>query len=131
MSFDSFFRQYLETALWSSTDESDERGGEHFDKNYSVSDIAPSSLKHLRKEAKRFYDEYGDKWTDDGQAGHDFWLTRNRHGAGFWDREEMYGGKANAGFLTEASQKFGEEDLHLDDKGRIRAAYETVTRRSR
>lgn len=25
------------------------------------------------------------------QLGHDLWLTRNRHGAGFWDRPEVYG----------------------------------------
>jgi len=25
------------------------------------------------------------------QAGHDFWLTRNRHGSGFWERTDIYG----------------------------------------
>lgn len=25
----------------------------------------------------------------DARLGHDFWLTRNHHGAGFWDREEL------------------------------------------
>jgi len=25
------------------------------------------------------------------QVGHDLWLTRNGHGAGFWDRPEVYG----------------------------------------
>jgi hypothetical protein len=24
------------------------------------------------------------------QAGHDFWLTRNGHGTGFWDRKDVY-----------------------------------------
>lgn len=24
------------------------------------------------------------------QAGHDFWLTRNGHGTGFWDRQDFY-----------------------------------------
>src|SRR5690606_5349913 len=25
----------------------------------------------------------------DERFGHDFWLTRNGHGAGFWDRDEL------------------------------------------
>lgn len=42
------------------------------------------------------------------QVGHDFWLTRNHHGAGFWDRPEVYGGKDNAEKLTESAHSFGE-----------------------
>lgn len=38
------------------------------------------------------------------QAGHDFWLTRNRHGAGYWDR-----GLGNLGKrLTESAHGYGE-----------------------
>ena len=29
------------------------------------------------------------------QIGHDLWLTRNGHGAGFWDRPEVYGSRAD------------------------------------
>lgn len=48
----------------------------------------------------------------DSQNGHDFWLTRNRHGAGFWDRgypDEI--GDA----LKKASQKFGEAYLDWEE----------------
>lgn len=41
-----------------------------------------------------------------GQVGHDFWLTRNRHGAGFWDR-----GKPEGDRLTELANAYGEDDL--------------------
>ena len=41
------------------------------------------------------------------QAGHDFWLTRNGHGAGFWDRPELYG-KNYADMFTTISKHFGE-----------------------
>lgn len=41
------------------------------------------------------------------QAGHDFWLTRNGHGAGFWDREDIYG-NYYAEFFTQISKSFGE-----------------------
>lgn len=49
---------------------------------------------------------------DDSQNGHDFWLTRNYHGAGFWDRgyqDEI--GDA----LTEAAHKFGEAYLDWEE----------------
>ncbi len=43
-------------------------------------------------------------------AGHDFWLTRQGHGAGFWDRPEVYG-KSQAERLTQLAETFGEYDL--------------------
>lgn len=44
-------------------------------------------------------------------AGHDFWLTRNGHGVGFWDR-----GLGELGDkLTEAAKTFGEVNLYLGD----------------
>ena len=33
------------------------------------------------------------------QVGHDLWLTRNGHGAGFWDRIELYS-RAHADLFT-------------------------------
>ena len=50
------------------------------------------------------------------QAGHDFWLTRNGHGAGFWD------GDWSAPYddtLTEASKNYGQFDTYLGDDGKI------------
>ena len=44
-------------------------------------------------------------------AGHDFWLTRNGHGAGFWDRGLGEAGKK----LTDAAHAFGECNLYLGD----------------
>ena len=51
------------------------------------------------------------------QAGHDFWLTRNGHGAGFWDRGlDIIGAK-----LTELSKEAGEFSVYLGDDARIYA----------
>jgi hypothetical protein len=44
------------------------------------------------------------------QAGHDFWLTRNRHGAGFWD-----GKWQNGDDLTYIAQQFKEKWLQVDN----------------
>jgi len=41
------------------------------------------------------------------QAGHDFWLTRNHHGVGYWDRPEVYG-QWESEMLTQVSQSYGE-----------------------
>lgn len=46
-------------------------------------------------------------------AGHDFWLTRNGHGTGFWDRPEMYGCYAER--FTKVSENFGEVSAIFDE----------------
>ena len=51
------------------------------------------------------------------QCAHDFWLSRNGHGTGFWDRDpEMYGGEYNAKRLQKMAESFGEVDV-FDDTG--------------
>lgn len=49
------------------------------------------------------------------QQGHDFWLTRNGHGSGFWDR-----GLGEVGDkLTQACKVFTGRDLWLDIDGDV------------
>jgi len=118
---DRFFHAYLEAALWSSSDQSDESGGRPMDENYSPEDIPQDVRDGLKAECVEFITanqadlEYWlDEWPQEGpeRAGHDFWLTRNGHGAGFWDRmapgtEAHRAGKR----LTEASEEYGTIDL--------------------
>lgn len=49
-------------------------------------------------------------------AAHNFWLTRNRHGAGFWDGDWP---EPFAKQLTDAAHKFGSCDLYVGDDGRL------------
>lgn len=58
----------------------------------------------------RAFIEKGHSWT---QVGIDFWLTRNGHGAGFWDRGAGEVGEQ----LTEASKAYGESHLYVSDAG--------------
>jgi hypothetical protein len=51
------------------------------------------------------------------QAGIDYWLTRNGHGAGFWDRDLGDVGDR----LTAAAEADGMVDLYVGDDGRIYA----------
>jgi len=48
-------------------------------------------------------------------APHDFFLTRNGHGAGFWDKPEKYGGQENVDRLTAIAEKMGTCDCFLID----------------
>ncbi len=123
---EDFFDSYVETAFWSSNDESDESGGEPLDKNYEPEDLSQDTEDEMIVDCKKFLDK---AWPllEDGPdsirgypvmeaAGHDFWLTRNGHGAGFWDGDwpKELGKK-----LTDISKKFGETNLIVGDDGKI------------
>lgn len=49
---------------------------------------------------------------DESSAGHDFWLTRNHHGAGFWDRQKLTQEQRDG--LTKASHAFPECSVVID-----------------
>lgn len=111
-----FVTAYISCMLWSSTDESTPEGGEPLDENYTDSDLAPEAMEKVRNDCNSFYDRAGallDEW-DDEQAGHDYWLTRNGHGAGFWDR-----GKDAGAALTELAHADGTCDAYVGDDGKI------------
>lgn len=86
--FDDFTLAYIEAALWSSTDNTDEQGGEPLDANYDICDIAPDTLGRMKEQCAHFQKLYGDLLVEKnylsprqshsvlGMAGHDFWLTR-------------------------------------------------------
>lgn len=110
-----FVKSYINTALWSSTDHNDnplDNGG------YELSEEAK---KEMRADCIKFL-EVANKYINNAydSAGHDFWLTRNGHGAGFWDsgRDKVYG-KGNSDKLNELSQKFKEVDLYVGDDNLI------------
>jgi hypothetical protein len=124
---DEALEAYIETALWSSHDESDESGGNPMDQNYGPGDIASKTLREMRKDVRDFMESNAvvimaskvneGQWSRWGRAGHDFWLTRNGHGAGFWDGDWMPRGLGRE--LTEASKPYGEYNLYVGDDGKI------------
>ncbi len=110
---------YIEAALWT-TPLYPEDGSEPLgclDSEYGPEDIAPESLEAIRADVEAFVLA---NWVDlagmdAGQAGHDFLLTRDHHGAGFWDR-----GLGDSGDrLTSASHPYGDSGLYVGDDGQI------------
>lgn len=114
---------YRASALWTSCMvNEDGTEGVHFDEidagftvqaQASMREDVTAFVTGCAEEIRQFLDITGLDW---GQVGHDFWLTRNRHGAGFWDR-----GAAGPAVdtLVEESHGFGESTLYLNDDGEI------------
>lgn len=108
---------YLECALWSST-ECDEDGENcrPLDDQYHVDDFSQGAVHEAREDCEdlvRMCLDEGTELLDAARMGHDFWLTRNHHGAGFWDRG--LGEQGNR--LTALAHSFGEVDpFTMDDQ---------------
>lgn len=108
-------RSYLETALWSSVDDD----GNPLDRCYSIKDIADESLQKARLDVMAFLRlTIGllDDVDADAPIGHDFWLTRNHHGAGFWDGHYS---KELGQKLTALAHTFGECYMYVGDDSKI------------
>lgn len=117
---DTFTRSYLTTALWSSTDDD----GTPLEQNFGLGDLSPEVIQEAAEDCADFQQANAEllekayeqrESYDNSSAGHDFWLTRNRHGAGFWDRGLGETGKA----LTDAAHVYGEANLDAGDDGMI------------
>jgi len=119
---DRFIDAYIEAMLFSTNDESDESGGEPLDKNYGPGDIAPETMGLIEEDCADFVERFGPliedddpegeaKWGKWELAGHDFWLDREGHGAGFWDGDWPKHGDE----LSDAAKSYGTFDLTVGD----------------
>ena len=110
---------YVESALWSSIDDD----GNPMGVTCTFQDIAPDTLETMQMDldgflsansddVSLFVDATGLGWE---YAAHDFWLTRNRHGAGFWDRGLGEIGQK----LTQACRPYGGVYLYISDNGKV------------
>lgn len=117
--FAEFFAGYVTCALWSSTDDE----GNPLDDNHGEDDIGEDTLRTMREDCADFMRanaaDLAAMIAATGRPmdhmGHDFWLTRNGHGAGFWDR----GAGELGDRLTDAANAFGGVDLYIGDDGKV------------
>jgi hypothetical protein len=117
---DAFVMAYLECAAWS-TSYSDGEGrdrGENGENNLDEVDAewSDEAQEQARKECADFIEANRSdlEGLDAEQCGHDFWLTRNGHGAGFWDRG--YGPRGDR--LADASKPWGSVNPWFDTESR-------------
>lgn len=88
---DEFTQAYIEAMYFTDGQGIDEDG---FDGNTMLS---PEAFEQIKADCEFFQgrarhlleDAYETGQYDAARAGHDFWLTRNGHGSGFWDRKEL------------------------------------------
>lgn len=114
---EQFLQGYIECALWLELTPD----GEAYLQDVGA-ELTAEAREAMKQDCAKFIeenaadlDEANELGRPDDYLGHDFWLTRNHHGAGFWDRgdEEVWER------LTEASHKYGEASLYLDSDGTI------------
>lgn len=117
---------YVDCALWSS----------HVDEAYAAAndmapdvslesagfdraDITREALEAMEDDCASFLacaiDGTDAETLDETHIGHDLWLTRNGHGAGFWDR----GLGALGDRLTSLAKPYGESNLCIGDDGKV------------
>ena len=89
---------------------------EPIDLDYSEDDLTEGAVNKMRSDCEKFLSQIntecvGVEKLHLDQIGHDFWLTRNGHGAGFWDR-----GLGDLGEkLTDIAESFGECHIMVDN----------------
>lgn len=114
----NFVNSYIATAVWSTIEDPKE-----------CTDLTPEARETAYNDCfifiseciKEFgYDKANELLSIEYQDGsllapHDFWLNRNRHGSGFWDKPEYYGEYTNK--LSEIAKKQNTRDLiHVRSK---------------
>jgi hypothetical protein len=130
INLDAELAQYVDTALWSTNaDHLDPEGtgaAGAMDDHYGAEDIAPEALESMRADLADFIHHADPRalecWRDElgeGAIGHDFWLTRNGHGAGFWDRFTAEPDASYGRHLTEKAKPYGESYVYAGDDGKV------------
>ena len=116
---DPFTQGYIKAAMWTLTDEEghnlDHLGLHNIHKEtiaQAVMDCAAFQAAN-RALLDRATEESG---RGEESHGHDLWLTRNGHGAGFWDRGYS---DAIADPLIYAAHVYGEMNWYLGDDGLV------------
>lgn len=149
---DDFVRGYLGTALWSSTvslpcgeemlidgcmdvDEDHVLHGTHefdaLEEYFDINDFDDDSLRKAQKDCDNFRQlmenvglwDSALEYEDEDHIAHDFWLTRNGHGDGFWhgDYQDHPGQKDSVGnkVTVLVKEHFNELNIWIDDDGSL------------
>lgn len=131
---DTITKHYLIALLWTMPgDDECENPGDDIE----LSDLPPETIEQARQDVIGFvnacgalfdqvmecyddgYGQHPDAESAEAAFGHDFALTRNGHGCGFWDRENEGLPKFLGDALARACQKnLIERNLYIGDDGK-------------
>lgn len=124
---DNFAKGYIEALLWTTNGKVGDTGLR--DEGYTIQNLSLGALKKCKADCEAFQEANRENLNiyeyhinqDSAYAGHDLWLTRNHHGAGFWDRVSGTGVdiKDTLIALTTASHAVGEVDAYLGDDDEV------------
>ena len=126
-------RALVASLLWSENDDSDEP----LDSNYDIDDIDSDSLRKLEARYQAFAEKaeqqlvakFGDDYSSiedfyigsgnsDHQTEHDYIMTINGHGCGFWEKHDWQDGARE--ILETLASKESEIHAEVGDDGNIR-----------
>jgi hypothetical protein len=119
---DGFAKGYIEAMFFTNCDSGHD--DEHIANKLGVDRLTIQSIHHIKRQcadfqiaAEALLDLAYEQAYEEAQAGRDFWFTRQGHGVGFWDRDELdvdIGAGENLGKeLSKAADKFGEANCYI------------------
>ena len=90
----------------------------------SLADLAPETLADIVEDCTAWQSanaalltEAYSRGYDATRAGNDYWLTRNGHGAGFWDREALEAG--DLGERLSDACRYSEVNVSFESDGKV------------
>ncbi len=113
---DKFTGGYIEALFWSNSDKRI-NAADMTELAPGVWDTLKADCAAFQRDARDLLDLANEAGRDDAHLGHDYALTRNGHGAGFWDRGLGELGEQ----LTRYAKRSGGCDLYVGDNGKIYA----------
>lgn len=117
-SLDVFTSAYIMAIYFTDTGDTDQPGSE--------APLEPQARETIIRECREWQEQnaalLSEAYAREGytaeRAGHDFWLTRTGHGAGFWDREELRtDGLGDR--LSDAARAAGDRWINETDAGMV------------
>lgn len=131
---DDFTRGYIEALCWTECN-SDSDGLDGF----GFAEMTPETVAEIVADCSAFQRDHAELLAlayarpgyDESRAGHDFWLTRNGHGVGYWDRKELESLDERWAELRRPLDTWSEDDARLVAKLRGESIGDQLTEKAR
>lgn len=105
--FQLFLNAYFEAMFFTEKEQLQENSCNHWELSQQAKTVS-------HDDCKKFYSKVCHLELNPEQLGHDFWMTRNRHGVGFWDGDYS---EKNETILMDAVSEFKEVYVYPNDYG--------------